>query len=959
MKKYFLILFFATNLFSQIGPWLNSGRTHPELKWFTIETKNFKIHYHNGIEEIANKGAKIAEFVWPTLLKQLQIDSLPKIDITLTSEDEILNGYASWTNSVFIWVDQNDTPVWLEDEKWLYQVISHELQHIVLLNAIQSWIPEPFGILFSDVPGWFIEGSAEYFTEKWRPGRADLSHKIHILKNQMDKMDPHNDGFSKLLYLSSRFGDSSIVKIVKWRDESLKIYNFSEAFLKVTGIPLNRFEEEWRLQMNTYYFGVRAQKETYEEVGKILTLPIKNVSTFKFSEDSLKIAAIGKLKKLQFDESLILAIEDTSKKRNMFSFFKSKKIDSVKQKNYKTEEIDFGNFHSFDFSNNSEKLVYSKYHFANKQEMVWDLKLYDLKTKNNFWITNSMRATFPTFSNDNKFICFVAHKNNISNLYLYNLESKKIEQLTNFNFDIQINSPEFSPDDEKIVYSASREDGNMNIELIDLSSKEIKILTNNPEAEYLPIWTQDGIVFTSHKNGTPNIFTIDLDSNFQKQRTDIGDALFGLQLAPKSKNIFALTLQNVDTIRFVEINPNREITTEKLSLRNSFSSWKNKTPDLTLSPPKNDFSIDIISNKKYNVFENIKHLSSFGFPYLDGSGVFGFSSWTDGMGRNILAVGGSLEKNKGGVYLSLINGSFWPILNFEYFENFRSSYRIYDKNELFEYLNGITISGIVNYNFGNSMSSSHIFNLNYNLQNRLVEYNNKNASKDLNVPENAKDEFLKFQYIFYDTRFFSSDPMIQEKKIGVKLSIQKSFKLIFGNFNYSKLSFDGFSILPFGPVGFYSRFKIEGLDGVAPKQDYIGITRDLPIYFPGSEGILNFPENYSLRGIDTLKFGNRFFLGTIELRLPLIKSFPINFFGLSIGSIGIAAISDFGNTWFVGNKEKFNLLSTFGYETKFALQILHDSILNFAYGEAQSISDWNNNKNNLKKYLRMSLITPF
>ena len=50
--------------------------------------------------------------------------------------------------------------------------------------------------------------------------------------------------------------------------------------------------------MNTYYYGFRAQKETYEDVGEVSKLPISKLSSltssFKFSSDSLHIAMIGK-----------------------------------------------------------------------------------------------------------------------------------------------------------------------------------------------------------------------------------------------------------------------------------------------------------------------------------------------------------------------------------------------------------------------------------------------------------------------------------------------------------------------------------------------------------------------------------------------------------------------------------------------------------------------------------------
>ena len=209
--------------------WQWTGRTHGELDWTTIETEHYRIHHHQGIEEIAREGASIAEQVRPVLLQQMNLEDIPVIDIIFTTEDEIMNGFALWTNTTFIWVDQNDAAIWLEDEKWLYQVLSHELQHIVFFNRVKTWLPEPWSYLLSKVPGWVVEGLAEYETERWRPYRADISHKYHVLKNKMDKMDPHHDGYSKLLYWSERFGDSTIVKTLSDRNNFCLLYTSDAA----------------------------------------------------------------------------------------------------------------------------------------------------------------------------------------------------------------------------------------------------------------------------------------------------------------------------------------------------------------------------------------------------------------------------------------------------------------------------------------------------------------------------------------------------------------------------------------------------------------------------------------------------------------------------------------------------------------------------------------------------------
>lgn len=980
MKKILFLILIATKIYSQVGTWAFSMRTHPELEWHTIQTKNFNIHYHNGIEEIAKQGAAIAEHVMPTLLKQLKIDSINRVDITFTAEDEIFNGYASWTNSVFIWVDQNDSPVWLENEKWLYQVVSHELQHIVFFNAIKTWFPEPFNLLIGGTPNWFIEGLAEYFTEKWRPGRSDLSHKNHLLRNSMDKMDPHNDGYSKLLYLSTRFSDSTIVKILKWRDKDLKLFDFEKSFLENTGINLKQFEEDWRRQMNTYYFGVRAQKETYEEVGNLISLPVKSTFTFKISNDSLKIAMLGKLNNDQLDESLILAIEDTSKpKKNLFSFLNKKETDSVKtkkDKKYKIDEIDFGNLHSMNWSNDGKLLAYSKYHYANKQEMVWDLILYDTEKKKSEWITTSLRATFPTFSKDGNAICFVSHKNNVSNLFLYNLQTKEISQLTNFEFDTQILSPQYSDDGNKISFAVSKEDGNLNIAMIEISTKNISILTKNPEAEYSPIWINNdsAIVFTSHKNGTPNLYKISLINFQENQITDIGDALFSLQVVPKSNKIFASTLGDVDTARFVLIDPNRIITTSPLSIRENFKSWRTKSPDFTINSPAKDFDAKIISDEKYSTLKNIKHITSIAFPYFDGTGAFALTNWGDAMGRELITVGALIEKNKmenSGFLFSYFNATQAPFISFEYYKNIRTSYRNYDesKSGLNEWLNGIYTSASLPINFGNSMSDYHDFGFSLQLRDRIIDpitedENGKivrTQNKFLPFPENAKEGAIGLHYYYLSDRPSMDFYFKQRNRNGVIFDIEKISSKIYGNFDYTKFSADIFSTIKLGPFGFYTRLKSTGIDGKAPGQEYIGITTDPPIYLPmgnGVGGILQFPENHSLRGIDTVKLGNRLVLGTVELRLPIAKNLPINIFGLSIGSISLAVISDFGNSWYVGQKDKSKYLSSIGYESKFALQIGEQPFLFFSFGRAQSIESWKNNLNNLKTYFRMALISP-
>ena len=345
MKILISIIFIIINFSFSQGAWMFSNRTHPELIWETIKTKNFNIHYHSDIYEIAIKGANIAEKVRPILMEQVGLKELKKLDIVFTAEDEVMNGFAVPANYTVIWVDQNDVAVWSEDEKWLRTVVAHELQHLVYFNVINSWLPSPMGQLYGQTPTWFVEGLAEYFTEKWRPFRFDISHKYHTLKNSLHKIkDPHNDGFSKVLYFADKYGDQKLVQILNHRD-SLKLFNFPQAFETYAGLTVKQFEEDWRRQMSTYYYGLRSQKETYEDVGKTYALPMKDVYGFDwFKGDSTKIVMVGRLNKNQRDLSLVLAIRDTSKERARRKNLLEKGEKRTKKNTrplWKLEEIDY------------------------------------------------------------------------------------------------------------------------------------------------------------------------------------------------------------------------------------------------------------------------------------------------------------------------------------------------------------------------------------------------------------------------------------------------------------------------------------------------------------------------------------------------------------------------------------------------------------------------------------------
>ncbi|MBC8312373.1 MAG: PD40 domain-containing protein [Candidatus Marinimicrobia bacterium] len=982
MKKSKSLLIFILFTFSfALGPWQMTGQVHSELNWKTIQTEHYRVHYHDGIEAIAQQGASIAEQVHPILIKQVGIETTPMIDIIFTTEDEIMNGYAMWTNQTFIWVDQNDAAIWLENGKWLYQVLSHELQHIMFFNAVKTWMPEPWAWMFSDTPGWFVEGLAEYFTEKWRPHRADISHKRHVLKNDMDEMDPHHDGYSKLLMMSEKWGDSTIVELLQWRND-FKLFNFEDAFDEVTGQSVHQFNEEWRRKMNTYYYGYRAQKESYNDVGDVASLPISKMSSFTFSSDSMRIAMVGKDDKNQFDRSLFIATQDTTTEQpnwfsTLFSGDDDDNQDSTKTETPKfdKDEVDFGSFHSsMSWSPDHKSLAYAKYRYGKHGSILWDIRILNTETGEKRWVTTDERATYPFWNNDGSGLYAVHHQNGIANIISIDLETNAISPVTSFTEDIQIISPALSPDGNQIAYVKSSTEGNMDIYLWDLAAKSEKQLMDTDEVDYLPIWHPDGtaISYTSHKGSTPNLHTINVDDKKSTMVTDASEGIWGAQWAPKTDKIMARTLNDVDSVRIVSIDPFRKTTTTELNIRDEFTTWRTHTPEFVLENIDQDSVLTNTSISDYKFYKFPKHFTSYLLPL---SGPLGMTVWEDALGKHLFQTfGGTSDWTLENPFymINYTNAQHGPLWGVNYYQNVNYSYRDYGESTsgLLEVFNGISLWTSLPFNCGNSMSANHNLLSSISVLDRIVPFKPFESittsgdtifhdfdSNHLGSPESGLETLISLDYKFINRRGHKSNISLPNNGYGIRVKLDVSTTLLDGAFDYQRLTFDSFSNLKFGPGVLFLRGKSESLWGNPPNQEYVGITKDPAIYFPGSTGTGGIRENMNLRGYNNYVTGDQLLYFTSELRIPFIPILPANVLGITIGDISGALFTDTGLVWDRGSDAEKPIL-TAGYELKYAWKLGGSPLFYTSMGYAQELNDWEAG-NEPTYYVRYALVNPF
>ena len=78
VRTLIMLSLLVCSIINAMGTWIFNNRPHGELKWNTIHTENFDVHYHEGIRDIAIRGASMAEQIRPILMQQMGLDTLPR-----------------------------------------------------------------------------------------------------------------------------------------------------------------------------------------------------------------------------------------------------------------------------------------------------------------------------------------------------------------------------------------------------------------------------------------------------------------------------------------------------------------------------------------------------------------------------------------------------------------------------------------------------------------------------------------------------------------------------------------------------------------------------------------------------------------------------------------------------------------------------------------------------------------
>ncbi|HDL18364.1 MAG TPA: hypothetical protein ENH29_04865 [Bacteroidetes bacterium] len=547
-------------------PAQEAAYNHPELKWFTIETEHFQVHFHEGAGRTAKAVAQIAESIYSPITKLYDYHKKTIFHFIIRDHDDYSNGAAYYyDNKVEVWATPMDFD-FRGTHPWLLNVISHEFTHMISLDKakkfgdripalyFQYWGYEKetrpdvlrgfpnrivsFPIAGSAIPPWFAEGIAQFQApdnafDFWDTHR-DMILRVAALDNKMltyDQMSSfghnslgnemvYNSGYDLVIYIAKFYGNDALRRIVSSMKAPLR-YSIGGAIKKVLGKSETELYNEWKSYLRKIYAaGVKDIRNNLVQ-GKIIESdgfgnlypiwsPVKNQIAYisNKGQDFLGLT------------SLVLYNLDANKKKAIKGGVRS----------------------SVSFSHDGTKIVYAKRRKANFYgSKYFDLFLYNLNSKKEKQLTRGARARNPMFSHDSNSIVCVSGRDGTDNLSVYDVTSGTLQKITSFKNGEQIFHPAFSPDDQQIVFDLSTGHGR-NIALIDKDGGQFRYLIRDKHDARSPVFhpTKNIIYFSWDKTGIFNIYQYNLQTKKSVQMTNVLGGAFTPSFNPKRGLIYSL-----------------------------------------------------------------------------------------------------------------------------------------------------------------------------------------------------------------------------------------------------------------------------------------------------------------------------------------------------------------------------------------------------------------------------------
>ena len=509
----------------------------PSLDWYTLESPHFILHYHSGLEEMAQDAIRVAEEAHILLCPLLQWSPGAKTQVVLTDFVDGANGSARVVpyNLVQLQGAAPELRSTLNDyDDWLRGLIYHEYTHILhidTMSGVSPFLNRIFGKSLAPnaaLPRWYIEGLAVY-TESARTSSGRLRSSLFRMMLRTAALENALLSLSAITGVPSRYpgarawylyGAFFVDYIARTRGaDSLTHFNHiygarvlpfgmnivaREAF----GADIPSLYDEWlaHLEAESLASWVGERARGGPEPAEVLT-------PRPYAHDHIrKRPGHNQISYLRNDgiqpRRLVLYSLDDAKESELF-------------------EVHGG---SYLWLPDGESIIMAELDVVEGYYTFYDLYEVAIPSGTRRRLTEGLRARDPALSPDGTQLVFVSAYSGTSDLKLMDLASGSAETLYQGSYQEQLAAPCFTPDGEQLVMSRfhGAPQGQRDLFLFELATQSWTQLTDDKALDLAPVMSPGGteVIFASDRSGAYELYSYGLETEKLRRLTHLGTGLF-------------------------------------------------------------------------------------------------------------------------------------------------------------------------------------------------------------------------------------------------------------------------------------------------------------------------------------------------------------------------------------------------------------------------------------------------
>jgi hypothetical protein len=534
--------------FGLLGSWTEQALAgDPYLEWYTVKSPHFRIHYHGGLEDIAQRTASSAESVYERLMPELGWAPKEATEVIVTDDTDSANGSATTLpyNTIRLFATAPDDMSPLADyDNWINELVTHEYTHILQIDNT-SGLPALGNAILGKTfapnqaqPRWILEGLAVVMESSHTSGgrlkstQFDMYLRADVLDHRLARLDQISNparrwpggnlwylyGAEFVGWIVDTYGPDTYAAVATDYGASVIPFGINRAIQRVTGRTYEQLYVGWQAYLERKYEDqARAVVARGLREGRQITHRGYIASTPRFFPPCAGDPARLAYQRDDGDTTAgVYAIETEAADVDASAELIARSGGSG---------VSFSDDGALYFDNTAPSRRYYSFNDLFRQPANTRSPSGLERTRQR--LTVGERANAADVSADGRWLTYVTNRAGTSTLRIAHINAQgELEDerrlVPSAQYE-QAYTPRFSPNGEQVAYSAWTRGGYRDIRIVDVRSGSFYELMHDRAIDQQPTWSPDGktLYFVSDRTGIPNVFAYDRASQSLSQVTNV------------------------------------------------------------------------------------------------------------------------------------------------------------------------------------------------------------------------------------------------------------------------------------------------------------------------------------------------------------------------------------------------------------------------------------------------------